>query len=126
MSIDPYTPNEKTKSQKPTNDDFKRLAISQKREIDNIKTTLKKFLELLETQNEEIALERLEKLIKFAKKTKPIADKFIKQQQLGKPKLNLDVNQIKYLRDIEKMTFEEIAKKYNVSRNTIRNRYYNN
>lgn len=50
--------------------------------------------------------------------------KFINQQNIGREKIDLDVDDIKYLRDVKKLTFEKIAKKYNVSRNTIRNRYY--
>lgn len=67
-----------------------------------------------------ILLRQKANLLEKIKKTA----KFIEQQN-GRNKINLDIDNIKYLRDIKKMTFEEIAKKYNVSRNTIRNRYYN-
>lgn len=152
MSIDPYKANEKMKdflkkatqtisntesqkglidSQKPINDKCKNC-IELKEENKELKLQVANFCDLIDpTEEKDIdecikdlrqIIKQYNLLIEYYKKSK----KFIDQQQKGRTKISLSINNIKYLRDIEKMTFEEIAKKYNVSRNTIRNRYYNN
>ena len=131
MSIDPYKTNI---SQKPIIDSQKGLIDKCKncKDLELEKETVNIFCDLIDPTGKKSVddcvkdlkkiLKQNELLIEHYKKTK----KFIEQQSSGRPKINLDTKYIKYLRDIKKMTFEEIAKKYNVSRNTIRNRYYNN
>ncbi len=58
-------------------------------------------------------------LIEYYEKSK----KFIEQQKKGRPAINIDINKINYLRNIENMSYKEIAKKIGVSESTIIRRY---
>ena len=131
MSIDPYKTNI---SQKPIIDSQKGLIDKCKncKDLELEKETVNIFCNLIDPTGKKSINKCIEDLKKILEDYEILLDlykitiKFIEQQEKGRPKINLDTKYIKYLRDIKKMTFEEIAKKYNVSRNTIRNRYYNN
>ena len=125
-------------SQKPINDSQKSLIDTcpnckkYKEKLKLQEKNVDTFCDLIDPTKKKSINQCIKDLEQIIKENKILSDyykktiKFINQQSKGREKIELDVDNIKYLRDIEKMTFEEIAKKFNVSRNTIRNRYYNN
>lgn len=150
MNVDPYKMQDflKKATQKLSNNEINKS--SQKADIDSQKSlfdecenciqlkkdlkleekTVLTFCDLIDPTGEKSINECIENLKQIIKQNEILTDhykktkNFIYQQYTGRVKIDLDVNDIKYLRDVKELTFEEIAKKYNVSRNTIRNRYY--
>lgn len=131
----------KKATQKLSNNNSQESLIdSQKSLIDNYEELEKKlkvqeksiniFCDLIDPTGKKTINDCIEELKRLIKQNELLAEhykktrKFIDQQYTGRTKIDLDTENIKYLRDIEKLTFEKIAKKHNVSRNTIRNRYY--
>ena len=123
---------EEAESQKPINDSQKPIIDKCKNckelqeDLNQTTDILNEICDIIDPKqlikNYDDIIKEYKKIIVENKKAK----KFISQQKTGRTKIELDTKNIKFLRDFKKMTFEEIAKKYNVSRNTIRNRYYNN